>query len=131
MKIIKFRAWNKAMRRMESWKKILNNDFLSDYGLEFLIDNDDFVLTQFTSITDKNKKEIYTGDIVKYQGRNYEVYFDEKYGCYALKTKTYRGEIEPLGHGGSSTKYSPYLWNWLSKKVEVVGDIYTTPELLK
>jgi hypothetical protein len=94
-----------------------------------------FPVFLFTDIYDKNKKEIYVGDIVKFEYNNYEVIFSEYYGCFGLLDRDAPEWRKPnrilVGHGGSSTKYLPYLWNWLSKKVEVVGDIYTTPELLK
>ena len=85
---------------------------------------------QYTGLNDKNGVEIYEWDIVKF-GVNYPVYFDDKFGCWALKEYVaWKKEYRPVGHRGSSTKYSPYLWNWLSKKCEVIGNIHENPELL-
>jgi uncharacterized phage protein (TIGR01671 family) len=138
--ITKYRAFDKITNKIYDVYQLFpqNTDsgavklakYTDDYSKNIWQSIGNVILLQFINVFDKNKNELYTGDIVKYQGRNYEIYFDEKYGCYALKTNRY-GKIEPLGHGGSSTKYSPYLWNWLSKKVEKVGNVFENEDLLK
>jgi uncharacterized phage protein (TIGR01671 family) len=74
---------------------------------------------QFTGLHDKNGKEIYEGDIVKYRdsrGQHIEkVIFDK--GCF------YAGM-----HWGSSTRVAPKLIN--TRISEVIGNIYDNPELL-
>jgi uncharacterized phage protein (TIGR01671 family) len=75
---------------------------------------------QFTGLHDKNGKEIYEGDIVKYRdsmGQHIEkVIFDK--GCF------YAGM-----HWGSSTRLAPKLIN--TRITEVIGNIYDNPELLE
>lgn len=74
---------------------------------------------QYTGLHDKNGKEIYEGDIIKYRdsrGQHIEkVIFDK--GCF------YAGM-----HWGSSTRVAPKLIN--TRITEVIGNIYDNPELL-
>lgn len=72
---------------------------------------------QFTGLTDKNGKRIFEGDIVKpnikYITRNCQVVFDSL--CYKLATKEW------------TNWFSELVWSDL----EVIGNIYENPELLR
>jgi len=66
-------------------------------------------LMQFTGLKDKNGKEIYEGDLVKYNEHSIQkVEIVESYGCYL----TCIGYDKDLEYG------------------EVVGNIYENPELI-
>lgn len=67
---------------------------------------------------DKNGKEIYTNDTVKYKGKEYEVRYFEEYGAFGLYDEKHN---RPLGRSGSSTKYEPYFMNdYHTRQMEVL-----------
>ncbi|KKL84776.1 hypothetical protein LCGC14_1961420, partial [marine sediment metagenome] len=72
-----------------------------------------FILMQFTGLKDKNGKEIFEGDILKYENRNYEVSWMEDDGGFFAWLYGY------------SIQGGLFLWT------EVIGNIYENPELLK
>ena len=89
----------------------------------------DSPLMQFTGLKDKNGKEIYEGDVVKYEilddvfkhhgdTRIREVKWDERAGHYFL--------LGPL-----PGDHNPYreLYDFNSR-AEIIGNIYENPELL-
>ena len=89
---------------------------------------------QFTGLYDKNKKEIYNGDIVKSTKSKYkrfdddgiyEVYFNKFLCHYALIASRNKWETK---HG----QYDNYsLTECKAKEFEVIGNIYENLELLE
>lgn len=113
---IKFRAWDEVSEKMLNW-----NDFLDTNMKNTFIapESTGLILMQYTGLHDKNGKEIYEGDIVKYRDSRRQhiekVIFDK--GCF------YAGM-----HWGSSTRVAPKLIN--TRITEVIGNVYDNPELL-
>ena len=74
---------------------------------------------QFTGMTDKNGTKIFEGDIVKEQYKSHEiiynVYWDEDYFAFRVKSKD----------------YSYYLDELVPSNSEVIGNIHDNKELLK
>ena len=90
----------------------------------------DWPLMQFTGLMDKNGKEIYEGDVLKHYGgspkipdRQYVVEWHEKVTGVLLvdKSKTMQ-----------QTWWRDGSWLWrVSKHLEIIGNIYQHPELLR
>lgn len=102
---IAFRVWDKE-------NKIMNK--LQPKELENVI------LMQYTGLKDKNNKEIFEGDVVKWFSNRVEkaiVQFSN--GIFQLKIQ------EPE----NDDYYMDILHNWTST-IEVIGNLYENPELL-
>ena len=121
-RILKFRVWDE---KYNEWETKSDITFLYP---STEIKKQGRVLQQFTGLLDKNKDEIYEGDIVKFDisgvphgperevGEIGEVWFDEEFGCWSF--------------GKKACGYS--LFDRLDKKsLEVIGNIFETPERLK
>ncbi len=119
---IKFRAWNKKEKYMEIVDdlQMFSNDLsIGIPSKDYFLRKDDVELMQYTGLHDKNGKEIYEGDIIKYRdsrGQHIEkVIFDK--GCFYVGM-----------HWWSSTRLAPKLIN--TRITEVIGNIYDNSELL-
>lgn len=87
-------------------------------------------LMQFTGLHDKNGKEIYEGDVVKWYTTNKGeemagyIYWNWREACFRLYTKFESG-------GASSQSIGDYLLKEPKYDlVEVIGNIYQNPELI-
>ena len=138
MREIKFRAWDTHKKVMYSANELgADQETLSVDGRGFVnVSGDNTGLSQFhthllpleyTGLKDKNGKEIYEGDIVAssdcgYEDiGNYEVKWDIEMARYVLKTVG----SEFRWHCGLEDDEVKAL------NLEVIGNIYSYPELIK
>ncbi len=123
MRPIKFRAWDRQNKAWIYW------DHLEGGKSWFwdMVDKYDCELMQFTGLLDKNGKEIWEGDIIRIQS-NYELLDSDNYEPVDSMAKVF------FSDGAFQTDFHDCLLrialpgNWI---VEVIGDIYEKPELLK
>lgn len=132
MREIKFRAWDKKEKTMHY---LGNMNICFEYShLEFRGDELDGIcqwptgddtdienqeIMQYTGLKDKKGNEIYEGDIVRtplYGQKDCEIIFDKTTASFRLLWDTGIGtNIYPLG----------------DVAMEIIGNIYENPELLK
>lgn len=111
MREIKFRVWNPNRKKMEK---------LNLYNIEL-----EWPKLQYTGLKDKNRKEIYEGDIVKVKQivlmqDIYEVVWNEKIASFEYKDGPY---IDDYGDVKPGILYPDACI--------VIGNIYENPELLE
>lgn len=89
----------------------------------------DFILMQFTGLKDKNSKEIFESDIVKWSDGDYkhpsnpriaEVRFDPELSFFAFN----------VGEEGHKFGFSNFIYTETEKHLEIIGNRYQNPELL-
>ncbi len=138
MREIKFRAWDKIIKKMfpveqwcnKSWVAVPVQDSEDDWHLEQR-KLDDIELQQFTGLLDKKGVEIFEGDIVKYSSYRFG-----KNGKDELKTQN--GEIYWLNNSFEVKWIVPIDWvaqeykldPSLSKETEVIGNVFENENLL-
>lgn len=122
MTILKFRAWDEDSQRMNGNVEIY---IAKDKTIEVRPKDDKTIVMQSTGLKDKNGKEIFDGDIVKFSDCDDDVYvtpvvWDKNYACFGV---SFSGKY-PM-----SFDYLEEFYTEL-KDIEVVGNIYENPELL-
>lgn len=126
MREIKFRAWGKNSK-----------EFLQDkngYGLTLkeiqnIADIDLWEFQQFTGILDKNGKEIYEGDVVKTPQQKYikQWVVEYDYDGNLILSNQINSEMSLYDFEDMIlNKENCYI-----KDIEVIGNIFENPELIK
>jgi len=128
MRKIKFRAWDKTDGQMYyAIEDGIEFDDKSNYEFRHFLtlregDYHKWEVMQFTGLLDKNGKEIYEGDIFKcnYCDKDlFEIYYDEddaKFNKRLIKGK------------GCGNVHCIHMTDF--KRSEIIGNIYSNPELI-
>ena len=137
---LKFRIWNKKTKRFVTGYKHRcgYEEFYSDppgiffAGLMRVQADEDYVLQQFTGLTDSKGKDIYEGDIIK--ETHFEDWKDETGYDYFGVVKHVVYVDKANGHQVSRYSSFPklegmtgYAGNPISVKCEVIGNIFGLP----
>jgi len=139
MREIKFRVWDgdKFIWNSQGSQQDKQHFFIgvegfiyAKYGRTEYHEN--LVIQQFTGFKDKNNKDIYEGDIVKFE------HDEEICGpCSYPKRRKYLGQVVDvylIQHAKPSI-FKEYreklIKHCQGKKIEIVGNIFENPELLK
>ena len=123
--IPKFRAWLKKEQKMDN--EIDHISWLEDElycigdGITYMVSAEDLELMQSTGLKDKNRKEIFEGDILDYKGRKALVRW---HGSYASFIYRFVDELQKR-----KTEWKPLYLAYM--KCEIIGNIYENPELLE
>ncbi len=144
MREIKFRAWIKDNELMitqndfRDYSMVSNGDGFGIVSDGNWMNDDSFIIMQFTGLKDKNGKDIYEGDVLEFADK-WEWYR----GSYGIKMRFAEGsrltelqemyDAEPMERRVIEI---PSCYEWiLSSEIQtywhVIGNIYDNPELLK
>lgn len=156
MREIKFRAWDKSAKRMQ-WPIQIWNDVNGMGGQEIRATYEDgektfyetcppnpdviedYVLMQFTGLKDKNGKEIYEGDILKVVQRG-KIITPMKFNKEPEWTDFYEKIVKVYYEPGMWLTEGSIIGHLVTVNaqardsggsIEVIGNIYENPDLLK
>ena len=119
-RIYKFRAWDEIYKRFKTGFNLAYEGeiLVGENNTDGDTDSELFNFNQFIGLYDKNGKEIYEGDIVRFD------YIEERKEIMSVCFDD--GMFGFLIEGG----FYP-LSEYLNQNLEVIGNIYENPELLK
>jgi uncharacterized phage protein (TIGR01671 family) len=118
---IKFRCWDPKegcglMYRADEFRINANGSIVWSSN-----PHSESILMQYTGLKDKNGREIYEGDIIKYEADDFKIETD------VVKWDSKKVGFEPFDFEGIVGCNS----NINDSQCEVVGNIYANPDLLK
>ena len=119
MREIKFRAWDDITKEMF-------DDIQNSNVFEGFLNSGSYDIMQFTGLHDKNGKEIYGGDLLKWEHSEHLLEVRWNNIGWDLFSKLFKKFGLPDGSYCSSFNVLGYL-----RKSKIIGNIYENPELIK
>ena len=117
MREIKFRAWNKTLKKWDFFTPDNILTYIQTWQLHIL-EGDELYL--YTGLKDKNGKEIYEGDIVEFNSPKVD-------GKLPIIDEVYYNTLEAQ----FEAKKSNFKFGMIWPDCEVIGNIHENPELLE
>jgi hypothetical protein len=116
---IKFRVWVPSINKFRNFLFVLdlNGICLEEIGYGETEVNKEAIIQQYTGLVDKNKKEIFEGDIIKFNS-GLKYFIDFKNGRWIMTFKD-----------GNSKKINENIVKLF--QIEIIGNIFENPDLLK
>ena len=124
---LKFRAWDVVDKVMKDSFTLCN--LIGGYDCGYRVDKDlpfideedennpDTIIMQYTGLKDKDGREVYEGDVVRYKDRYVDGFRDAE---VAFDECGWRLDGDLMSD-----------WRYGSSSFEVIGNIYENPELLE
>jgi uncharacterized phage protein (TIGR01671 family) len=127
---IKFRIWDDTLSVLytpEKNDKEKNLWKLPEMNGGRLVVNDDIKVMQFTGLKDKNEKEIYEGDIIRFYFSADDPDFPDPSQTEMIDTVEYFNGCFYFREQETKLVALAYRWN---DRCEIIGNIHENPELL-
>ena len=133
MREIKFRAWDKLSKEMFNVESINFQERKVYRDIVSYRKFNDIELMQYTGLKDKNGKEIYEGDIVKFKDCSIDG-TKEFYNIGVIEREGKRDELTISQLIFEKSYFTENYMDFINQTFElseIIGNIYENPELLK
>ena len=119
MREIRFGAWDRILKKMtyEVSMKLRECEYINILDM-FIILNQRYDFMQYTGLKDKNKKEIYEGDIILFEDNKAVVFYEHA---------KFRAKYKMSTNGYCIEDLSEVLY---FDRVQIIGNIYENKELI-
>ena len=126
----KFRCFDKKLHKMIDLQQESDGFILSE-----ILANDDYILMQCTGLKDRNNVLIFEGDVINWSGSCDSTQDDTMLGSKKMVKKDFQHYLailhEDIGLRAVSLRIRMVIDKNLTKESEILGNIYSNPELMK